>query len=407
MRMVRAFAHKGSKVVREHHLDPGKTRFYKLPEGTLEVITSSATAAEGAEASHITADETEHWRTANGGPELAATLADNLAKSGSRMLETSNAWVPGMESVAESTWDAWVAQEEGRTQGDTRILYDAVIAPPDTVMADRASLMAALDFVYADCSWVNRSAVMNRIFDLRSKPDDSVRKYMNRPSAADDAWLDSVEWERCRGGVPVAEGDEIVAFFDGSKSQDATALVGCRVSDGHVFELGVWEKPPRAQEWEVPVEEVDAAVEATCGRFNVVAFFADVREWESFVHTEWAQRHGDGLVMWATKQGRNAGPIAWDMRTHTMDFTLAAEACLTDIQGRQFTHDGSPSIHRHMVNARRRPNRWGVSIGKESRSSGRKIDAAVCVIGARMVRKQLLASPEWASRGKKRSGRVW
>jgi hypothetical protein len=45
MRMIRAFAPKGSAVVREYGMDPGKTKYYKLPEGTLEVITSSATAA--------------------------------------------------------------------------------------------------------------------------------------------------------------------------------------------------------------------------------------------------------------------------------------------------------------------------------------------------------------------------
>jgi hypothetical protein len=53
MRMVRAFAPKGSPVVREYNLDPGKTRYYRVPEGTLEVITSSATAAEGAESSFV------------------------------------------------------------------------------------------------------------------------------------------------------------------------------------------------------------------------------------------------------------------------------------------------------------------------------------------------------------------
>jgi hypothetical protein len=38
MRMVRAFAPKGSAIVREYNMDPGKTKYYKLPEGTLEVI---------------------------------------------------------------------------------------------------------------------------------------------------------------------------------------------------------------------------------------------------------------------------------------------------------------------------------------------------------------------------------
>jgi hypothetical protein len=120
MRMVRAFAPKGSKVVRDHGLDPGKTKYYKAPEGTLEVITASSNAAEGAEATFVVADETEHWKPSNGVPELAATLEDNLTKSGNRMLETCNAWEPGIGSVAEASWDGWVAQEEGRTRGSRR-----------------------------------------------------------------------------------------------------------------------------------------------------------------------------------------------------------------------------------------------------------------------------------------------
>ena len=64
--------------------------------------------------------------------DLLATLDRNLRKSGSRMMETANAWEPGVGSAAEATWDAWVAQEEGRTRGASRILYDARVAPPDT-----------------------------------------------------------------------------------------------------------------------------------------------------------------------------------------------------------------------------------------------------------------------------------
>jgi hypothetical protein len=62
-----------------------------------------------------------------------------------------------------------------------------------------------------------------------------------------------------------------------------------------------------------------------------------------------------------------------------------------------------------VLNARRRPNRYGVSISKEGRESPRKIDLAVCAIGARMARRMLLASPAWAKYNagpKKRAGRV-
>ena len=110
MRMVRAFAPKSSRLVHDHDLDPGLTRYYS-PDGELAVMTSSAKTAEGAEATFIVADETEWW-LGDEGEEFMNTLDDNLAKSGSRMLETENSWKPDAKSQAQATWEAWVKQEE-------------------------------------------------------------------------------------------------------------------------------------------------------------------------------------------------------------------------------------------------------------------------------------------------------
>jgi len=401
MRMVRAFAPKGSELVVRYELDPGKTRYYKIPEGTLEVITSSATAAEGGEGSFIVADETEHWKPANGGVELAATLADNLAKSGSRMLETSNAWVPGIESVAEDTWDAWLAQEEGRTRGETKILYDATIAPPDTDLADRESLERGLEHVYDDCPWVDIRAIIERIWSPRARPDDSKRKYLNWPTAAEDAWVAPEQWSmRVDREKQVKKHAQIVLFFDGSKSRDATALMGCEMDSGHVFTLGVWEPDPNDDDETVDAADVDRVVQLAFEEYDIVAFFADVREWESFALTTWPDRYKERLLLWAVPQGKPPQAIAWDMRSHVVEFARAAEACHAEIIEGEFTHDGDPRVARHVGNARRRPHQAFVSISKESPDSPRKIDAAVCVIGVRMVRRLVLGS------GKRRRGKA-
>lgn len=411
MRMVRALAPKGSRLVEEFGLDPGKEKYHKAPNGLLEVITSSATSAEGAEITFAVEDETEHWLPGNKGPDLAQTIDRNLAKSGSRALETCNAWEPGAGSVAESTWDAWVAQEEGRTRSSSRILYDARMAPPDTDLADEESLMRGLEYAYGDCWWVDLRVIRDRIWDPRTPPDKSRRFYLNQPTATQDAWVTPMAWAALTDTTQVvADGEEIVAFFDGSKSRDATALIGCRVSDGYVFTIGVWEPDPaHTTESVVPVAEVDAAVARMFDRWKVLAFFADVKEWEGFVKVTWPERYGDDLLVWAVSEGREPQPIAWDMRSHTQEFTLACELTETEIKERRFTHDGDSRVARHVANARRRPNRWGVSIGKESPDSPLKIDAAVCVIGARMVRRLVLASPKYKARSnqKPRSGRVF
>jgi hypothetical protein len=209
-----------------------------------------------------------------------------------------------------------------------------------------------------------------------------------------------------------------VLFFDGSKSRDATALVGCAMADGYTFVVGLWERPldtdgKPAKDWEVPVHAVDLAVRQAHVDHEVVGFFADVREWESFAHTSWPESlPTDKYCVLARPLGRNAGPIAWDMRGHVSDFTSACELTHNAIETKSFHHDGHPALTRHVGNARNRPNTWGVSIGKESPDSPKKIDGAVCAIGAQMVRRLVLASDAWRNRDappeqpKRRPGRV-
>lgn len=416
MRMVRAMAAKRSRLVTKYAVDVGKTIFY-TPTGQLEVITSSASAAEGAEVTFAIEDETEHWRPATGGPELAGTLDRNLGKSSSRAIETSNAWEPGAESVAETTFDAWQAQQEGRTRGSSRILYDARIAPADTDLTDEESLTQALRFVYDDCEWVDIRTIRERIWDPRTAPDISRRFYLNQPTASDDAWSTPMAWEALKAiptvdeaGEPVParqieDGEDIVMFFDGSKSSDGTGLIGCAMSDGHIFTIGGWEPDLRKPDDLIPVAEVDATVEKAFEQWSILAFFADVKEWEGFTKITWPERYADQLLVHSVPGGKDPQAIAWDMRSHSFDFTAACELTENEITERSFTQDGHPMLHRHIVNARRRPNRYGVSISKESRDSSRKIDLAVCMIGARMVRRLVLASKEWQQRQKRRAGR--
>jgi hypothetical protein len=96
----------------------------------------------------------------------------------------------------------------------------------------------------------------------------------------------------------------------------------------------------------------------------------------------------------------------WDMSSpkNTAEFTASAGRCVADIAGRDLTWDGDSRLRAHVHNARRHPNSYGVSMAKEHRESARKIDLAVCMVGARMVRRLVMntAKPQ-----KSRTGRVW
>jgi hypothetical protein len=384
MRMVRALAAKGSRLVEEYNLDVGKTQIYRPDGGQLEVITSSAAAAEGAEITFGVGDESEHWTPARGGPDLAEVMDRNLAKSGSRMIETCNSWEPGIGSVAETTFDSWCAQQEGRTKGKGRILYDARVAPQDIDLADEKQLRAALAHVYDDCWWVDLQPLINRIYSPKTPPDVSRRFYLNQPVASADSWLSPPEWARCARPDRVVDPTEPVTLgFDGSRSRsesvtDATALIGCCVRDGHVFEVAIWEQPTgfQGKNWRAPVVEINATVEDAFRRYNVVGMYADPAKWETYV-AQWEARFGPDLVVKSTR----SNPIEWWMTGGRARLIVQALKQFNEaVVEKEMSHDGSATLTRHALNARRRVSTAGIQISKEHPDSPRKIDGIVAAV---------------------------
>lgn len=400
IRMVRAFCQKKGPLARKYDLEVAKTFIETPGGGKLQQMTSSAHSMEGGEVSFVVGDELEHWLPAQGGPAMLQTIQQNAAKMGGRFMGTCNAWVPGEQSSAEAIFEAWCDQEDGLTRGKTKILYDARIAPPNTVLTDepeegQVGLTEALEYVYEDCPWVNLESIKEQIWSPEYPESRSIRFFLNRPNAAEASWITLEEWTQLRKpDRKVEPGERIVMFFDGSKSNDHTALVGCCMEDGHIFKIGHWkpEKPLGV----VNVAAVDAGVRKAFDTYNVVAFWADVREWESFTRTAWPEDFGDRLIVPAVRGGMSASPIAWDMRSHAYQFAEAAETAFTEIQQQTFTHDGDSALGEHVSNCRVNEFKGRWSVKKESPKSSKKIDLAVCMIGARMLYRHVKNSKEWA-----------
>jgi phage terminase large subunit-like protein len=210
------------------------------------------------------------------------------------------------------------------------------------------------------------------------------RFYLNQIVAPEDAYLSGAEWAACATGDRLSDGDQIAVFFDGSTTDDHTALVACRMSDGLLEPLGHWVPEP-----DVNRTEVDAAVAAMFARFDVVAFYADVFGWESYID-RWRDDFGDGLLVPATSAtGKRAHAIGWDMRGRVAEFSAAVARFEADTRSVALIHTGHPGLAQHIANAKRSGNRWGYSIRKEHRESTRKIDLAICAIGARMARRDV------------------
>jgi hypothetical protein len=402
-----------SALVDDYGLDVGMTRLL-TPNGKIVPITASSSSQEGARPSFAIMDETHHWTMSNGGYKLAAVVRRNLAKSrdgAARVVETTNAHEPGMDSVAEASYLAWRAMVEGRTTS-TGLLYDTREAPADIDLADEAQVMAGLKAAYGDATWVDLERIKAEVYDPGTPPEEARRFYLNQIVAAADAWISPPEWMKNKRDdlAPLLhsevgarkKGDMVTLGFDGSLTDDSTALVACRVDDGATFLLAIWEKPegPKGQGWAVPKDQVRDAIDHAFATLEVVAFFSDVAYWETDVDA-WRDAYGEQLLVKATT--RHA--IGWDMRGHQMETTRSVEAlhrAITDGELPWRAHkliagighadvNAEEILTRHMLNARRRINRWGVYFGKETRESPRKVDAVAALVLARMARARVLA----------------
>ena len=385
--------------------------FVAHPRGRIEFTTSSATSREGGRPVFASLDQTESWKEANGGKRLAAAVRRNLAKVQGCSVETPNAYLPGDGSVAEGSFKAYAAQEAGKTRGGG-ILLDHREAPADTDPEDRKNLLAGLTVAYGDSAdvaggHVSLERIADDYWDPDTDPQDARMYYLNQVTNASTAWVTQPEWSACVNvGFVVPDKDMITLGFDGSMRRargivDATALVGCHVASGHVFEVGVWEQPrgEAGSGWEPPRPEVDAAVRAAMERWRVVGFYADPARWETEV-AQWEATYGPRLLVKATQ----AHPVQWWMTGgRTTQIVKAVEAAEHAIREGTLSHDGSYALTRHVLNARRRETTSGITVGKAFPDSRDKIDAAVAMILANQARVDAVAKGLAREKRKRRS----
>jgi hypothetical protein len=388
--------------------------FVNLPgKGRIEFVTANAVSREGNRPVFCVLDQTETWMVNNGGVKLAATLRRNLGKTNGTSIESPNAFVPGEESVAEVSANFYADIREGRARDDG-LLYDHREAPPDTDLSDRESLVNGLAVAYGESAevnggWVDLDRIVAEIWDPATDPQAARRYYLNAITHATDSWVSQPEWAACADPLKVVADQEMITLgFDGSRHRsdavtDATALVGCRVSDGHVFPIGVWEQPEGERNWWAPTLEIDQLVRECFDRWNVVAMFADpAADWRSYV-AGWEASFVEQLQVKVT----SPHPIEWWMGGQNLTKTVQALGQFhSAVVHRELTHDGSSILTRHVLNARRRQSRVGLQIAKDFPESPRKIDAAVAATLAWQARLDAIGRGVIVRESTRRSNRI-
>lgn len=430
----------------------------------IQAVTSNPRALEGNRPSMVLVNETHHFLHNNKGHEMWRVLERNAVKragQGSRTFCITNAHNPAEGSVGQMIREQWEDGESGKTYS-TGIMYDSLEAPaaagmrppefddPEFVESlkdnpgeeerlQRNWLATVVDGVRGDAKWLDLDAIASTILRPREGETFAMHRrfWFNQVWADEETWLDPaaasaavdpivaelrrsamVDGDRA-GWRVVDKAEPVVMFLDASKSQDATGLVGCRLSDGYTFVIGVWQAPParHKRDWRVPLDEVDARVQEALGRFNVQAFWGDpsharrdedsTQLWQPYFD-KWHRALAGKIDKrwWALKSGVGTHVVSWDMSKpeNLKRFIRSAEATHAELTMKDasqvyyapaFRIDGHPALMDHLRNARIRytilPGGFeGESVGKESRDSSRKMDLVVCAIGAQLLRRVVL-----------------
>lgn len=369
-------------------------------DGKAEAVSASPNARDGARTTFEHADET-HRFTLDSLKRGWSVMLANLAKrpiADPWALETTTAPEPGMGSVAENTMAYAQSMAEKGTGEKARLFFFHRQASEKHDLETETGLRAAV--VEASGPYITKWSAIDRIVQTFREPDADLayleRVWLNRPVQASGMAFEVERWrELSRTGFKVPEGSAITLGFDGSRYDDATALIATAVESGFQWPLGIWAHTG-LPDWGVPVDEVDGMVADAFDRYRVLRMYCDPPKWEGWVST-WAGRYGDTRVVeWWTNRRK---PMAYALRSYIAAMTAD-----------EITHNGDPVFASHVANARRLytnlVDEQGVRLWilrKERPDSPNKIDAAMAGVLSWEARNDALAAGEvggdWAVLG--------
>ena len=334
--------------------------FIRLPnDGRIDVVTSNATSRLGQRVTFVPQDETGIWTPSNGMAKVATTQRRGLAGMGGRSVEITNPWDPAEQSVAQKTWESQRPD-----------IFKFWRQPPSSLSyrnkRDRARIHA---YVYRGSDWVDLDAIEAEAAELlETDPAQAERFFGNRVVAGAGSFLKAGLWDSRKTDTDVPEGSMIALGFDGSDSDDWTAIRAVDLTTLHRFTptYGPDARPTywNPAEWEgsIPRDEVDAAIDELCSRYQVIRAYCDPPDWRSEIGS-WALRFGEKVfVEWPTYR--------------LIPIHAALERNVTDLASGRSTHDDCPMTALHYSNARklaRSAQRY--VIGKASQQQ--KIDIAM------------------------------
>lgn len=167
--------------------------FIRLPgNGRIDVVTSKARSRLGQRVTFVAQDETGIWYDTGGKNSMVAvaiTQRRGLSAMGGRAIETTNAWDPSENSVAQQTYEA----------GEPDLHIDFRMPPVDLSWTNKRDRRKILQYNYANVPWALANlptieAEVNEMMKLH--PEDAERFFGNRLVYGSGSWLPDGAWEK-------------------------------------------------------------------------------------------------------------------------------------------------------------------------------------------------------------------
>lgn len=170
----------------------GEERIDLPGRGKIEPVTSKANSRLGQRVTFVSQDETGIWTDANGMTRTANVQRRGLAGMGGRACETTNAWDPTQNSVAQQTY-------ESQAPGINRDFRQADPALDWKKASDRKKI---LRFNYAGAPWVKIDDIVRLVDEMMpTNPADAERFFGNRIVYGDGSWLPKGLWDNAYAGA--------------------------------------------------------------------------------------------------------------------------------------------------------------------------------------------------------------
>lgn len=358
-------------------------------DGKAVSLASSPDARDGARTTFQVCDETHRWTL----PRLKQAHRTMLANLPKRRLadpwgiEITTAPSPGEGSVAEATMDYALAVADGKRDDSRLFFFHRQANDGHTLDTKEDIRTAVLEASGPVAEWSDIEGIVEQWDDPTADRSYLERVWLNRPTKAADQAFNADRWRELADAEHVVpDGALITLGFDGSRYHDATGIIATEIATGFQWPIGLWERPLAGfPDWEVPGDQVDEAVAAAFGRYNVWRMYADPPHWQEEL-ARWKGKYGDKRVL----------PFETSRLVQTVKMVQAfAQAIISG----EISHDGNAHVARHIGHAQRRYVQtmadetgqllWYIT--KDRPNSDRKIDFGIASMLSWEARRDAIA----------------